>query len=87
MEDIEYLKRQIEKEMDHLRDLYSKINRMEREQQPEQYRLERIESELKKKFPDMKVDKNLLRLVGTMSYHPPSRDKKVVRRIIAERHA
>lgn len=36
----------------------------------EQYRLERIESELKKKFPDMKVDKSLLGLVGTMPYNP-----------------
>jgi hypothetical protein len=74
-EDVKYLKKQIEKEMGHLRDL-SKINR-----------IEKIESALKRKFPGMKVDKNLLGLIGTMPYNPPSKDKGIVRRITAERHA
>lgn len=82
---------QVPEETDRKRDgphqRFSKINRMEIEQQSEKYRMKKIESALKRKFPDVKVDKSLLGLVGTMPYNLPSKDKKVVRRIIAWRHA
>jgi hypothetical protein len=85
-EDIRYIKRQIEKEMNHLRDLYTRINRIEREREPEKYRIKKLEKELTRKNPGVEIDRDLLALVGTEPYNPPSQDKEVVRRIVAERY-
>ncbi len=84
---MQYIKKQLEKEMNHLRELYSKINRIEKRKEPESYRIRKLEQELRKKFPDIKVDRSLLRLVGTMPYNPPSKDKEVIRAAVAERYA
>jgi hypothetical protein len=87
-EEVQSIKKQIEKEMTRLRNLYTRLSRLQRKRrEPESYRLRRLESELKRKFPDIKVDKSLLRLVGTMPYNPPSKDKEILREIIAERYA
>lgn len=83
-EDIQYIKRQIKKEMDHLRDLYSKINRIEKKKEPEKYRIKKLEQELMRKNPNIEIDRELLALVGTEPYNPPSQDKEIVRRIAAE---
>lgn len=85
-EDIQYIKKQIEKEMIHLRDLYVKISRIERKQEPEKYRVKKLEAELLRKNPCIEVDRDLLALVGTEPYNPPSQDKEIVRRIVAERY-
>lgn len=84
-EELQHIKKEIEKEMNHLRDLYNRINHMERkEQKPERYRIKKLEEELRKKYPDLIVDKSLLRLVGTMSYNHPSKDKDLIRQAVAE---
>lgn len=85
-EDIQYIKKQIEKEMNHLRDLYSKLNKIERKREPEKYRIKKLEQELKKRNPGIEIDRDLLSLVGTLPYNPPSQDKEIVRRIVAERY-
>lgn len=85
-EDIQYIKRQIEKEMNHLRSLYSKINQIEAKKEPEKLRIKKLEQELIKKNPDIEIDRELLALVGTEPRSPSSRDKETIRRIIAERY-
>jgi signal recognition particle GTPase len=85
-EDIQYIKKQIKKEMNHLRDLYSKINRIERKKEPEKHSIKKLEQELMRKNPDIEIDRELLALVGTEPYNPPSQDKELVRRIVAERY-
>ncbi|HEX9845903.1 MAG TPA: hypothetical protein VGA92_05500 [Candidatus Nitrosotenuis sp.] len=85
-EDIQYIKKQIKKEMNHLRDLYSKINRIEKKKEPENYRIKKLEQELMRRNPNIEIDRELLALVGTEPYNPPSQDKEVVRRITAERY-
>lgn len=85
-EDIQYIKRQLRKEMNHLRDLYSKINRIERKKETEKHRVKKLELLLLRKNPSIKVDRDLLALVGTEPHNPPSQDKEVVRRIVAERY-
>jgi uncharacterized protein (UPF0335 family) len=85
-EDIQYIKKQLEKEMNHLKSLYSKVNRLEKKKEPENYRIKKIEQELKRTNPGLKVDRELLKLVGTEPYSPPSQDKETTRRIIAERY-
>lgn len=72
--------------MNHLRDLYSKVSKIERKKEPEKYRVRRIEQELLKKNPDVRIDRELLSLVGTDPYSPPSQDKEIVRRVAAERY-
>lgn len=83
-EELQHIKKEIEKEMHHLRDLYNRIDHMERKEKPERYSIKKLEEELRKKYPDLSVDKNLLRLVGTMSYNHPSKDKDAIRQAVAE---
>jgi len=84
-EEIQYIKKQLEKEMSHLRALYSRISRVEK-REPEKYRLNKLEQELQQKNPGIKVDRELLSLVGTEPYNSTSQDKEIVRRIVAERY-
>ncbi|MGI0101246.1 MAG: hypothetical protein ACREA7_01465 [Nitrosotalea sp.] len=83
-EEFQHIKKEIEREMNHLKDLYDKIDHMERKEEPERYRLKKLEEELRKKYPAMSVDKSLLRLIGTMPYNPPSKDKHVIHQAVAE---
>ncbi|CDI06431.1 hypothetical protein [Candidatus Nitrosotenuis uzonensis] len=85
-EDIQYIKRQIKKEMNHLRDLYSKINRIERKKEPEKNRIKKLEQEIMSKNPNIEIDRELLALVGTEPYNPSSQDKELVRHIAAQRY-
>lgn len=92
-EDAKYkdLKKEVQREISHLRTLYSKIDKYEREQrgkrEPEKLRIQRIESELKKKFPDMEFDRDLLKLVGVLPYkNPPSKDRELIATVIAEHY-
>lgn len=83
-EELQHIKKEIEKEMNHLRDLYNKINYMERKEEPEKYRIKKLEEQLRRKYPGLNVDKSLLRLVGTMSYNHPSKDKQIIRQAVSE---
>jgi signal recognition particle GTPase len=85
-EDIQYIKKQIEKEMNHLKHLYNKINRIERKKESRKDRIKKLEKELMRKNPDIEIDRELLALVGTESQNTPSQDKEIVRRIVAERY-
>lgn len=57
-----------------------------RRKESEEQRLQRLEREFKKKYPHSDIDRSVLKLVGTEPYNPPSEDKAVNRRIIAERY-
>ena len=87
-EEIRHLKKEVRKEMDHLKDLYVKIDRIERKQTgPKSYQMEDAKSQLKKKFPDTEFDRSILKMVGTMSeyrHSRPSKDKELVRRAVAD---
>jgi predicted nucleic acid-binding Zn-ribbon protein len=86
------LKREVEKEISHLKSLYSKIDRFEKRHkgtanESEASRVRRIEAELKKKFPEMEFDRELLKLVGILHYrNPPSNDKELIAKAIAEHY-
>jgi hypothetical protein len=72
------------------------LNRLETELQRARYsakrketeeqRIQRLEREFKKKYPHGEISRSVLELVGTEPYNPPSGDKAVNRRIIAERY-
>jgi hypothetical protein len=85
-EDIQYIKKQVKKEINHLKGLYSRISKMEKRKEPERYRIKKLEQELFRKNPNANIDRELLALVGTEPYNPPSHDKEIVRRIAAERY-
>jgi translation initiation factor IF-2 len=87
------LKKEIEREISHLKVLYSKIDKYEKAQQegkkrkPDEYRIKKIETELKKKFPDMEFNRDLLKLVGALPYrNPASKDKELIAKAIAEKY-
>ena len=88
------LKKEVEREIGRLKSLYSKLDKYEKAQQkgknkkePEENRIKKIEAELKRKFPDMEFDRNLLKLVGALPYrNPASKDKELVAKAIAEKY-
>lgn len=84
-EHAEYVKKQLEREIAHLKDQYGKL-KSQRKKKDRTYRLKELESTLLKHSPDMKINYDLLKLVGTEPYNPPSQDKEIVRRIVAERY-
>ena len=88
IKEIRSLKKEVRKEVEHLRDLYAKIDRMEKKQgRRREHGLDATESELKEKFPDESFDRCLLKLVGMMPYrNPPSKDKDLIARAIAENY-
>jgi len=81
----EYVKKQIEKEISHLKDQYGRLKRGGKKKNSA-YRMKELERQLKEHNPDMKINYELLKLVGTEPYNPPSQDKEIVRRIVAERY-
>ena len=44
-----------------------------------------IEEELRREYPDMKFDRDLLELVGTLPYNPVKKDKEVIEEALFER--
>lgn len=49
--------------------------------------IKKIEAELKRKFPDMEFDRDLLKLVGALPYrNPASKDKELIAKAIAEKY-
>jgi hypothetical protein len=79
----EYVKKQIEREISHLKDQYGRLKRGGRKKSAS--RMKELERQLREHNPDMKINYELLKLVGTEPYNPPSQDKEIVRRIVAER--
>ena len=88
-QEMEDIKRQLKREIARLNKISDKIERMQRKERGqsstnEKMRIKKLEGELKEKYPDIRADKKLLRLVGTMKYNPLSKDKQIIRRTIAE---
>jgi len=84
-EHAEYVKKQLEREIAHLKYQYGKL-KSQRKKKGKVYRLKELESTLLKHRPDMKINYDLLELVGTEPRSPPSHDKEIVRLIVAERY-
>ena len=82
------LEREIVKTRKYLSSLEARFQRerMKMYGTQEEQRLAEIESEFKAKYPNLRVRRELLALVGTEPYNPPSEDKAIARRIVAERY-
>lgn len=83
------LQKEIQKTRNYLRKLEMQLRRVGYrpvKRETEEQRIKRLEAEFKKKYPNLEVDTSILKLVGTEPYNPPSKDKEVTRRIIAERY-
>jgi len=46
------------------------------------YSTDEIKNELKKEYPDLKFDDDLIELVGTLPYFPAEKDKEIVREAV-----
>ena len=87
MTSVTELQHRIQKTRRYLHRLETELDRARyvtggRKQTAEQ-RIEQLEKEFKKKYPDLEIDRRVLRLVGSEPYNSPSEDKAVNRRIIA----
>ncbi len=45
-------------------------------------KIEELKNELKKEYPDIEFDGDLLELVGTQPYNPVEKDKEVIKETI-----
>jgi hypothetical protein len=84
------LQKEIQKTRQHLNKLETQLHRMKYRKlagtENEEQRIRRVEAEFKRKYPNIDISRNLLRLVGTEPYNPRWKDKEVTRQIIAERY-
>jgi hypothetical protein len=80
----EYARKQIEREISHLKDQYDRLKRGKKKSNID--RIKVLEKQIREHNPNMKINYELLRLVGTEPYNPLSQDKEIVRRIVAERY-
>jgi hypothetical protein len=71
----------MEMKMEELRKEY-RLKKLEMEISSSSCSIEEIKSELKKEYPDIKFDDDLLELVGTLPYNPVERDKEVIREAV-----
>jgi hypothetical protein len=79
-----YARKQLEREINHLKDQYDRLKKSKKKNNAG--RLKELERKVRKHNPAMKINYDLLRLVGTEPYNPVSYDKELVRRIVAERY-
>lgn len=82
------LEREIRKTRQHLNRLEEQLLRVHYRtvgRETEEERLARVEGEFKKKYPNVELDRSILRLVGTL----PRRgsDRKLIAEAIAEKYA
>jgi hypothetical protein len=89
-EEIE-LKRKIRKTRKYLSSLEDSLRKMNAKKKKarnvkKRRKVDNIESEFKKRFPNLQPRKSLLALVGTEPPNPPSLDKDLTRQIVAERY-
>jgi NADPH-dependent 7-cyano-7-deazaguanine reductase QueF len=52
----------------------------------EDERILKLERQVKRKYPDIEIDTELLKSVGKLSNIPSSKDKEILRQVIAERY-
>ena len=89
MTSVTELQHRIRKTRKYLYRLETELHRAENVatgKEAEERRIERLEKAFKKKYPYLEIDRSILMLVGTEPYNPPSEDKAVNRRILAERY-
>jgi restriction endonuclease S subunit len=84
------LERKIEKAREQLYRLETQLLRIQRQaparRGTQEQKLNRLEAQFKKKYPNVKVDRELLSLVGTLPRIPRSVEKQIIRDAVAERH-
>lgn len=88
-EELRSLQREILKARRHLSSLEARFQRLRTKvygKPQEDKRLMEIEKEFKTKYPNLPVRREVLALVGTEPYNPPSEDKEITRYIVAERY-
>ncbi len=87
-EEIRYLQRELIKARRYLFRLEYKVFKTQQKLmgRTEEERIKRLEVELKRKYPDTKVDRELLSLVGTLPKIPRSMERQALAEAIAEKY-
>lgn len=87
-EELRTLQKEIVKTRKHLSSLETRFQKVRTKvyAKSREQRLAEIEQEFKASYPNLPVRRELLAVVGTEPYNPPSKDKEVTRRIVAERY-
>lgn len=84
------LEKKIEKTREQLYRLETQLQRIRRRvpvrHDTQEQRLNRLEAQLKRKYPNVKVDRELLSLVGTLPKIPRSIEKEMIRDAIVEKY-
>jgi len=48
-------------------------------------RVDALEKEMRSEYPDLRFDRDLLELIGTLPYNPVEKDKEILREAVFER--
>ena len=82
---------EIRRQLAHLRDELARIEHrvaqveLKLTKPSREERIRELEEELRREYPNMKFDRDLLELVGILPYNPVEKDEEVVRETIFEK--
>lgn len=82
-QDVQNIQRKLSEILEALAIIEREIHRIDRKLRTRGVKDEE-RSQLRSKYPEMDVDEELLRLVGSQPYHPPEKDSEVIRRTIID---
>ena len=89
-QELQELRRQIEKTRKHLDSLEHRLIKMQEKSKTEKMtgdeRILKLSKQVRSKYPDLEIDKDVLALVGTLPSLSMTKDKEIVRKVIAERY-
>jgi len=87
-EEIQYLQRELSRVRNYLFRLEYKVFKTQQKLmgRTEEQRIKRLEAELKRKYPDATIDRELLSLVGTLPNIPRSMERQALAEAIAEKY-
>ncbi len=86
-QEISEIKRQLARVREELARIEYRIAQVELKmaKPSEEERIRALEEELRKKYPNMKFDRDLLGLVGILPYNPMEKDNEVIREAVLKK--
>jgi len=87
-EELRNLQREISKTRKHLSNLEARYQKaaIKAQSETEEQRLKRLERELREEYPNLKIRRSLLKLVGTLPYSPVEKDSEDIAEAIAGKY-
>jgi len=87
-QELQELRKEIEKTRQRLNSLEHRLMKMQHGKVgvAEDQRIFELDRQIRKKYPNLEIDREVLAMVGTLQNLSVSKDKELIRKVIAVRH-